>query len=350
MPGHAWQPTPDEPAAEVPPARAGDRGLAASLLALQRTAGNAAVTSLIRGRRLQRRPLIEADYPSLAALKKEISIVQTPGHDTWVPGWGPVHTDAKVEVSYPKSGFTDVNELSEGTVGETELQAGKDTYGGMAALAWKYPELAWHKGALAGVNQLSKVKNNLTKSAIGHVSDAMLTNLTSRPSRPGPSYAKTQEAIKNMFLHVFGQAIITTLYGRAAADLVGDIHERDQSALIFGGVLSTKEERFAIDNYCDLINNLHGQKWGEQLSASLGVDGDTLWTPTLTAIYASELQKLVAADMGWKMKPFTDKDPVIVKFTDLLNEVVGHLTPAEAAGRAAGRAAAEAAAKAAAKP
>jgi hypothetical protein len=53
--------------------------------------------------------------------------------------------------------------------------------------------------------------------------------------------------------------------------------------------------------------------------------------------------------MGWKMRSFTDKDHAIVAFTDLLNEVAGHLSAAEAMGRAAGRAVAQASAKAAAK-
>jgi hypothetical protein len=69
----------------------------------------------------------------------------------------------------------------------------------------------------------------------------------------------------------------------------------------------------------------------------------------MTALYASELQKLIATEMGWKMTPFTAKNPVIVKFTDLLNEVTGHGLPASA-GAAAGTATGKAAAPAAKTP
>jgi hypothetical protein len=330
MSERAWQP-PERSPATAPESRTDARGPAQVLLALQRTAGNAAVTALVQRARIQRRPLVESDYASLSDLRKEISIVQTPSHYIYVPkADAMVKVPAKVEVSYPKSGFAGVNVLSEATVGQAELTKAKS--GGFtdkAALGLAHPELVWHKGALEGVEKLSYVKKNVSGSAIGKVSEAMAANITSRPPRPNTK-TRTDEAIKNMLLHVFGQAIITTIYGRAAADLVGDIHERDQPALIVGG-FTAAEERQAIDNYCDLINNLHGQTWGAELSTRLGVDDDTVWTPTITALYASELQKLIAAEMGWKMTPFTAKNPVIVKFTDLLNEVTGHGVPAPAA-------------------
>jgi len=349
MPTRARQSDPTSSATVAAEARTEARTPASAVLALQRVAGNRAVTALLRRRRLQRRPLLESDYPSLAALRKEISIVQTPGSYTWSTlRQRNVYTPAKVEVSYPKSGFKGVNELNEGTVGEAELKkAAGGGYDDKAALAWAHPELVWHKSSLAGIEKMSYTAKNLAGSAIGKVSNAMAANITKRKPRPNGTTKETQAAIENMFLHVFGQAIITTMFGRAAADLVGDSHERDQPALIVGGTFTAKTERQAIDNYCDLINNLHGQEWGETLSKSLGVDGSTLWTPTTTALYATELQKLVAADMGWTMTAFTATHPEIVKFTNLLNEIAGHVTPAgtAAAGAAAGTAAGKAAAK-----
>jgi hypothetical protein len=206
----------------------------------------------------------------------------------------------------------------------------------------------WHKSSLEGIEKLSYKRKNLSDTAIKMVADAMLANITARGKRPGLSYEKTQVAIGNMFLHVFGQAIITTIFGRAAADLTGDIHERDQSALIFGGKLSAKDERFAIDNYCDLINNLHGQRWGEELSELLDVDDDTVWNPVSMALYANALQDRIAADMGWKMKSFTAADPVMIQFSHLLNEVAHGTLPPGAEEVIAARAR-EASAKAAAE-
>jgi hypothetical protein len=93
-----------------------------------------------------------------------------------------------------------------------------------------------------------------------------------------------------------------------------------------------------------MINNVHGQFWGELLSNTLSVDGDTVWTPVLLTVYVNELQKLVAKSMGWTMKPFEPSHPEIVKFTGTLNEVVSGILPAgagAAAGAAAGKATAQ---------
>jgi hypothetical protein len=324
-----------EPAAA---ARTEPRSAASVLLALQSTAGNRAVNALLqrrrprsnsqpRRRRIQRRPLVESDYASLTALRKDVKIVQTPGHLDW---GGLNEVPAKVEVSTPTS--PGANELSMGTVGQAELSAAAAAgVTEQAALAWEHPEIVRYQGALAGIQNISYVRRNVSGSAIGRIADLMAANITHRPPRPNTT-ARTREAIKNMFLHVFGQAIITTIWGRGAADFAGDIHERDQPALIVGGKLTPAAERQAIDNYCDLINNVHGQAWGEALSKSLSVDGNTVWTPVMVALYANELQKYVAKSMGWTMKAIPPTDPEITRFSNMLNEVVhGTAPPAPAA-------------------
>ncbi len=62
MPEHDRQADSTSNTAEGPEARPDDRGPASVLLALQRSAGNAAVNALLqRRRRIQRTPLIESD-------------------------------------------------------------------------------------------------------------------------------------------------------------------------------------------------------------------------------------------------------------------------------------------------
>ena len=300
-----------------------DRTPEPPMLALQRSAGNAAVNALLqRRRRIQRRPLVESDYASLAALKKDVKIVMVAAHSDW----GGLHdVPASVQVSTATS--PGVNELSMGTVGQAELGAAAAAGAKeQAALAWEHPEILRYQGALAGIQNISYVRRNVSGSAIGRIADIMAANITHRPPRPNTA-ARTKEAIANMFLHVFGQAIITTIWGRGAADFAGDIHERDQPALIVGGKFTAATERQAIDNYCDLINNLHGQSWGEALSKSLSVDGSTVWTPAMVALYANELQKLVAKSMGWTMKAIPVTHPEIPKFSNMLNEVVHGTAP-----------------------
>jgi hypothetical protein len=138
-----------EPAAA---ARTEPRSAASVLLALQSAAGNRAVNALLqRRRRIQRRPLVESDYASLTALRKDVKIVQTPGHLDW---GGLNEVPANVEVSTPTS--PGVNELSMGTVGQSELSAA--AAGGLqdqAALAWEHPEIVRYQGALEGIQNIS---------------------------------------------------------------------------------------------------------------------------------------------------------------------------------------------------
>ena len=77
---------------------------------------------------------------------------------------------------------------------------------------------------------------------------------------------KSSEGYGNTFLHILGQAIITTLRGRNTAEVAGDIHEREQESLVTGAI-TPSEERDAIDNYVDLVNNIYGQELGEQLKS-----------------------------------------------------------------------------------
>src|SRR4051812_35929394 len=117
MPEHDRQVDTTSTAAHSPTqAKTEARGAASALLALQRTAGNRAVGALLeRRRRLQRRPLVESDYASLTALRKDVRIVQTPGHLDW---GGLNEVPATVEVSTATS--PGANQLSMGTVGQAE--------------------------------------------------------------------------------------------------------------------------------------------------------------------------------------------------------------------------------------
>lgn len=309
------------------------------LLALQRSAGNQAVNALLqrRRRRIQRTPLIASDYASLTELRKHVNIVQVPGYLNY---GGLNEVPAHVEVSVDD--FPGVNELWMSTIGNEELKDAAqvdatehpvDAGERRAAVVWKDPRVVWYQGALKGINMISFVKgaDKVTTGAIGHVTDAMAANVTHRALRPGSTEA-TNEAIPNMFLHVFGQAIITTIWGRDAADFAGDIHERDQPALIVGGTFTKKTEAQAIDNYCDMVNNIHGQAWGEQLSKSLGVDGDTVWTPEILTQYVNMMQALITGSFGWKTNYFQPTHPELVKFAATLNEAVHGTKPVMAPG------------------
>jgi hypothetical protein len=338
MPEHDRQADSTSNTAEGPEARPDDRGPRRSCWRSSAAPATRRSNALLqRRRRIQRTPLIESDYASLAELKKHVNIVRVPGYLNY---GGLNEVPAHVEVS--AKDFPGVNELWMSTIGNQELAdaAGVDASEHpveagerRGAAAWKDPRVVWYKGELEGIDRISHIKGNTAGGAIKPVADAMAANVPSRNRAPRPNtFERTQEAIANMFLHVFGQAIITTIWGRDAADFAGDIHERDQPALIVGGTFTSKTERQAIDNYCDMVNNIHGQAWGELASKSLGVDGDTVWTPELLTQYVNMLQALITGSFGWKTSYFQPSHPEIIKFTATLNEVVHGTKPVMAPG------------------
>ena len=278
----------------------------------------------------KRKPLVATDFKTLADLKKELEITYIPSsfEKRWSPSekaYDYKYTPASVTVSHSKGGLTTSNTLSEETVKQEELKkANSGSFWDKSKLAAAHPELVWHKGDLEAIDKLSFVKKNTSGTAIGKVSDAIFEHISNKPRMvrigTGKQKLSSHDATKNMLLHVFGQAIITTLLGRAAADLAGDIHERDQDSLISGSI-SKSEERQAIDNYIDMVNNLYGQELGEELGAQLDADDGTDWTAELTAKYLNAVQDYFHEHKGWKFTQFKQEDTLVARFTALLNEV-----------------------------
>ncbi len=293
-----------------------------------------------------RRPLIANEFKDIAALRKAVDIKYTPRR----------FTSAYVSVTDKAKKSKGTNELSEGGVGQADLK--KAAAGDLAdkiGFGLGNPSVVWHKSELEGIEKLSYVAKNTSHTALMKISDAMYTHIA-KPSA-GPTYFIGKDkvdmpgATRNMLLHVFGQAVITTVYGRSAADFAGDIHERDQPSLITGKIGAT-EERQAIDNYSDMINNLYGQDIGERVSKTLGVSSSTVWTPAMTAKYVNAIQAEIATEMSWKMTPFSAKAAEIARFSALLNEVQGTTptaTPAATTTKAKAKAAPAAKTKAKAK-
>jgi hypothetical protein len=120
--------------------------------------------------------------------------------------------------------------------------------------------------------------------------------------------------------HVTGQALITTLYGAATADEIGDMHERGQGSLMSGDI-PQNEQKQAIDNYADLINNEFGQMWGSQIQEELGITSSTTWTPELTSSFLNSLQGKIGESMGIEFnKQFTKDDQFVKDYTNFINE------------------------------
>lgn len=275
-----------------------------------------------------RKPLIATDYKSLRELKRELDITYSPAQ--FIPdNDGGIAMPAYVTISHPGGGINMANTLSESTIKQEELKRATNANPFYQALtATAHPEVGVFRSELDSIRMLSFVRHNRSGSAIGVISNSMFTRIRNKPPDTHRSYATAKgmakisahDAIRNMMLHVFGQAIITTLHGRVVADLAGDIHERDQDSLITGKIAVT-EEKDAVDNYTDLVNNLYGQELGEELRLTFDINRDTTWTPELVTSYLNAAQRYFHQHKGWRFQEFSKNDDEVKKFTSLLNEV-----------------------------
>ena len=196
-----------------------------------------------------------------------------------------------------------------------------------------HPELLYYQSDLGAVEKLSLYDKNDSHTALLDVVEAIDQNIAgSKPS-----------GYLNAIKHVFGQAIITTLRGRSAADFAGDIHERQELASVFAppekqhgnltagfATQSGQQQRVdtdLIDTYVDLVNNIYGQDLGEQLKADLGISSSTYWTPELTAEYLNSVQKYLGNELGLQIKDFDPASDTVKKFANLINEVQMVETP-----------------------
>ena len=261
------------------------------------------------------RPIIASEHPTLEKLKEEIDIT---------------YGNGRVTVGHSKKKLKDRNTLRSSLIGEAELKKAHEAsekwnHVRKALFGLSHPRLAINQTALERSEKLSFVKKNNSGSALGRISNAMFDNIQNKPSvkpyeGPGGEKLTSHDATKNMMLHVFGQSTFTVLYGEGAADLTGDLHERDQPSLITGEI-GEDEEAQAIDNYADMVNNEYGQEVGLHLRRRLGINDRTVWTPDITAKYLNSVQDYFSQSHEWSFKDFDASDARVHRFTNLLNEV-----------------------------
>jgi len=251
------------------------------------------------------RPLLASNYKTLDDLKKDVAIEYGDGY---------VMVRHGGRENYLKmSTFTqkEVTEARDAWDKGDKSKAGK-LLGKNLSLAW---DLKDNEDAMHGIFTLGQ--KNPEGVTLNTVAKAMLGNLKGNASKS----AGEQEALKSMFLHVHGQALITSLWGSQVADISGDIHERDQEALITGKFegMSSQQMNGVIDNYVDLVNNMYGQDLGERLKDQFKITKETKWTDQLTADYFTAVQDYLGETHGLTFKNFDTNSKEVKAFTRLLN-------------------------------
>ncbi len=130
---------------------------------------------------------------------------------------------------------------------------------------------------------------------------------------------------QNSFIHLIGQTLASAVYGKIAARLVADIHERRGRYFekIASGQLDGVPQRDIEDTYRDLINNEIGRNLGTVIREKYGIDSETKWAPTLLSNVLNDIQSYVKTNYpSMNFKPFTPKDEFIQNVANFLNKYV----------------------------
>ena len=136
----------------------------------------------------------------------------------------------------------------------------------------------------------------------------------------------SEKGYVNTFNHVTAQALITTFFSKNIADFMADVHEREYMPELTTGVFSdtmmADTVNNPLDNYVDMINNELGQQIGNYLKHKYQIHPDTRITPKLLADYLNDLNSFYSWSFGMGMRPFSEEDELLIRFSAKLNRVL----------------------------
>ena len=96
----------------------------------------------------------------------------------------------------------------------------------------------------------------------------------------------------NSFLHFYGSALVTSIFGYDAAKTAQDIHERESVQLTEDNLLDTDNvhrQGAIMDNVKDAINNAWGRSFGMKLRKKYNIGNETMWTVDLAKNYMNDI-------------------------------------------------------------
>jgi hypothetical protein len=130
----------------------------------------------------------------------------------------------------------------------------------------------------------------------------------------------------NTFNHVTAQAIITSFFSEELADLIADLHERNNMPEITSGKFTQIQLNNLTnnpeDNYVDIINNEIGQKIGLKLKEKYRLNEKTVCTPVLLTAFLNDIQGYYMWALEIGLDNFRTTDEVVEKFSNKINTLL----------------------------
>ncbi|MBK7913004.1 MAG: hypothetical protein IPJ80_05845 [Saprospiraceae bacterium] len=231
-----------------------------------------------------------------------------------------------VNISYTSNGETIARSMSSGVSQNEILKLQKADFLSRTRFVLSNPTTIRQRDELDDIYMLSRRRPaffgpgdmsfyDLAEESFRHINTPNLAYKTVRDS--------SEKGFINTFNHVTAQAIITSFFSEELADLIADLHERNNMPEITSGKFSMHQLKDSInspeDNYIDIINNEIGQKLGYKLKEKYNLNENTVCTPDLLTAYLNDLQGYYMWALEIGMDNFRSKDDMVIKFANKIN-------------------------------
>ena len=267
----------------------------------------------------QQYALLASRFKDLDSLKSVVKISYT--HD---PAYSPFKRK-KVELEFCSQVGRLYSEMAEGLSQAEVLEASRAGPFDKLSVLFKEPMVIQNRNYLKEIFLLARRRNDLYGFGDPAFYDLALQAFL-KLEIDNASLTKRDRGAKgflNTFNHITAQAIITSIYSADLADLVADLHERENMPELIDGSFTVDQLndslRNPVDNYVDMINNEIGQLLGERLNQQFQIKMHQFWTPKLLCSYLNELQKFYSVAFQLRAEPFHWEEEVVIRFCHKLN-------------------------------
>ena len=262
-------------------------------------------------------PLVATNYKSIKSLKKILYIKY--------------YNDKSFSISYIVNGMIIEHRFSKGYADNELAIIRNSDLGTQAKSILSEPLLVIYKSALETMFICAYTKENEAKTSMLAISFEIAKKLKIS------NFLKTDDrALPNTIRHILSGVVLSMFHGEDSVNFVMDIHERHKkidNGVIFdideceflrtGKFKNAEEEKSAIDNYIDIINNQIGGKLGSKLRNKYQkiINNTNGWTLEESANFLNDFLYYLKQSLKYDYNEFKTTEEIVKKVAVLFTQV-----------------------------
>lgn len=275
---------------------------------------------------IKSKALLSSRFKNLAQLKNVISIQYA---NKYTKSDSNSCLNSLVTLCYVSNNENIIRKMSSGVSQNELLKLQNSNYLNKTIFALKNLSIISHRKELEKVYILARRKievfgpgdvsfYDLALASFRHINTPNLAYLNTRDS--------SEKGFINTFNHVTAQALITYLFSESLADLIGDLHERNNMPEITSGKFSERQLKDSLnnpeDNYIDIINNEIGQRIGLSLKKKFNLSENLKFTPIMLTEILNDIQCYYMWALEIGLDNFRPSDDIVIKFSNKINFIL----------------------------